>query len=86
VVGPVSLMSLAYLLKEQFRLVFQLRGKVAIRALDDWCAWARRCRIPAFVDLYYRVMRHRESTSSPRSLTTDCPTRWSSRPTPSCHC
>jgi transposase len=51
----------AYLLKEQFRLVFQLRGKVAIRALDDWCAWARRCRIPAFVDLYYRVVKHRES-------------------------
>jgi transposase len=51
----------AYLLKEQFRLVFQQRGKVGVRALDDWCAWARRCRIPAFVDLYYRVMRHRES-------------------------
>jgi transposase len=51
----------AYLLKEQFRLVFQLRGKAAIRALDDWCTWARRCRIPAFVDLYYRVVRHRES-------------------------
>jgi transposase len=51
----------AYLLKEQFRLVFQLRGKAAVRALDDWCAWARRCRIPAFVDLYYRVVRHRES-------------------------
>ena len=51
----------AYLLKEQFRLVFQLRGKAAIRALDDWCAWARRCRIPSFVDLCYRIVRHRES-------------------------
>jgi len=51
----------AYLLKEQFRLVFQLRGKAAIRALDDWCDWARRCRIPGFVDLYYRIVRHRES-------------------------
>ena len=51
----------AYLLKEQFRLVFQLRGKAALRALDDWCAWARRSRIPAFVDLYYRVVSHRES-------------------------
>ena len=51
----------AYLLKEQFRLVFQLRGKAAIGALDDWCAWARRCRIPAFVDLYYRVVKHRDS-------------------------
>jgi transposase len=51
----------AYLPNEQFRLVFQLRDKAAIRDLDDWCAWARRCRIPAFVDLYYRVMRHRDS-------------------------
>ncbi len=51
----------AYLLKEQFRLVFQLRGKTAIVALDDWCAWAKRCRIPSFVDLYHRVVRHRAS-------------------------
>jgi transposase len=50
-----------YLLKEQFRLVFQLRGKQAIRALDAWCSWARRCRIPAFVDLYRRILRHRDS-------------------------
>jgi transposase len=51
----------AYLLKEQFRLVFQLRGTQAIQALDDWCSWARRCRIPAFVDLYHRIVRHRVS-------------------------
>jgi transposase len=23
--------------------------------------WARRCRIPAFIDLYYRIKRHRNS-------------------------
>ena len=51
----------AYLLKEQFRLVFQLRGTEAIRALDNWSSWARRCRIPAFVELHYRIQRHRES-------------------------
>ncbi len=51
----------AYLLKEQFRLVFQLRGHEAIGALDAWCSWARRCRIPAFVDLSRRVVRHRDS-------------------------
>jgi transposase len=51
----------AYLLKEQFRLIFQLRGTQAIQALDDWCSWARRCRIPAFVDLYHRIVRHRDS-------------------------
>ena len=51
----------AYLLKEQFRLVFQLRGRAAIWALDAWCGSARRCRIPAFVDLYRRIVRHRDS-------------------------
>jgi transposase len=48
-----------YLLKEQFRLIFQLRGREAIDALDDWRSWARRCRMPAFVDLCHRIVRHR---------------------------
>ena len=51
----------AYLLKEQLRLVFQQRGRPAIRALDGWISWARRCRIPAFVDLSRRIQRHRAS-------------------------
>jgi transposase len=51
----------AYLLKEQFRLIFQLRGEEAITALDDWCSWAKRCRIPAFVDLCKHIVNHRES-------------------------
>ena len=50
-----------YLLKEQFRLIFQLRGSEALQALDAWCAWARRCRIPSFVDLYRRILCHRDS-------------------------
>ncbi len=33
----------ACLLKGWFRLVFQLRGRAAIRALDAWCSQARRC-------------------------------------------
>ncbi len=49
----------AYLLKEQFRLVFQLRGPDAIAALDDWLGWARRCQIPEFVELYHRIVKHR---------------------------
>ena len=49
----------AYLLKEQFRLVFQLRGQPAIAALDDWIRWARRCRIGPFVDLAKRIAKHR---------------------------
>ena len=49
----------AYLLKEQLRLVFQHRGPAAVAMLDDWLGWARRSRIPAFVDLYHRIKRHR---------------------------
>jgi transposase len=52
----------AYLLKEGLRLVFALtrdRGHEGIAALDRWCAWASRCRIPAFVKLGQRIRRHR---------------------------
>jgi transposase len=49
----------AYLLKEQLRLVFQHRGGEAIAMLDAWLEWARRCQIPAFVELYHRIKRHR---------------------------
>jgi transposase len=51
----------AYLLKEGLRLVFQLPYEQAVEALDRWTSWARRCRIPAFVDLQRKVTRHRES-------------------------
>ncbi len=27
--------------------------------LDAWLAWARRSRIPAFVELYHRINKHR---------------------------
>ena len=27
--------------------------------LDAWLAWARRCQIPTFVDLYHRIKKHR---------------------------
>ncbi len=49
----------AYLLKEQLRLVFQHRGDEAVAMLDDWLAWARRSQIPAFVELYHRIKKHR---------------------------
>lgn len=49
----------AYLLKEQLRLVFAIRGAAGIRFLDDWLAWARRCRIPAFVELARKVVKNR---------------------------
>nr|QIY66920.1 transposase [Streptomyces sp. RPA4-2] len=54
----------AYRLKEALRAVFTLaktRPIAALQALDRWIGWARRCRIPAFVDLQRRVRRHREA-------------------------
>ena len=51
----------AYLLKEGLRLVFQLPYDEAVEALDRWIGWARRCRIPAFIDLQRRIVKHRDS-------------------------
>lgn len=49
----------AYLLKEQLREVFAVRGHAGIALLDRWLAWAARCRIPAFVELARRIRKHR---------------------------
>jgi len=50
----------AYLLKEGLRHVFGLTDPAAAaEALDAWIGWARRCRIPAFVDLQRRIVNHR---------------------------
>jgi transposase len=49
----------AYLLKEELRLVFKLKGPRAVALLDAWLSWARRCRIPAFVKLARSVTDHR---------------------------
>ncbi|MGH3356166.1 MAG: ISL3 family transposase, partial [Nocardioidaceae bacterium] len=51
----------AYLLKEGLRLVFQLPYDEAVEALEAWIGWARRCRIPAFVDLQRRIVKHQAS-------------------------
>ena len=51
----------AYLLKEGLRLVFQLPYDEAVEALGGWIGWARRCRIPAFVELQRRILKHRDS-------------------------
>jgi transposase len=50
----------AYLLKEALRLIFQTPPDQAPAELDRWLAWARRCRIPAFVDLARKIRRHRD--------------------------
>jgi transposase len=49
----------AYLLKEQLREVFALKGEEGKRLLDRWLGWARRCRIPAFIELGKRIIKHR---------------------------
>ena len=51
----------AYLLKEGLRLVFQLGYDEVVEALDAWIAWARRSRIPTFVDLQRRIVKHKAS-------------------------
>jgi transposase len=51
----------AYLLKEGLRLVFQLGYDEAVEALEAWICWARRCRIPTFVDLQRRIVKHKAS-------------------------
>jgi transposase len=49
----------AYLLKEGLRTVFAVKGDAGKEALDHWISWARRSRIPAFVQLQRRIVRHR---------------------------
>jgi transposase len=49
----------AYLLKEGLRYVFSVKGETGKDALDHWISWARRSRIPAFVELQRRIVKHR---------------------------
>jgi len=49
----------AYLLKEALRYVFAVKGKQGKIALDRWISWARRSRLPAFVRLQRRIVKHR---------------------------
>ncbi len=48
-----------YLLKEGLRYVFKVKDEAGKLALDRWISWARRCRIPAFVQLQRRIVKHR---------------------------
>ena len=51
----------AHLLKERLRLAFQLPYAEAEASLGGWISWARRCRIPAFVTLQRRIVKHKAS-------------------------
>jgi transposase len=48
----------AYLLKEGLRHVFQLKGQAGKDALDIWIGWARRSRLPIFVELQRKIVKH----------------------------
>jgi len=54
----------AYLLKEGLRYAFTVKGEAGKEALDHWISWARRCRIPAFVDLQRRIVKHRSAINA----------------------
>jgi transposase len=49
----------AYLLKEQLRQIYRLPADAAIKLLDEWIAWARRCRLPSFVKLAKTITTQR---------------------------
>jgi transposase len=51
----------AYLLKEGLRYAVALKGDEGRDALDVWIGWARRCRIPAFVELGRKVVDNRDA-------------------------
>ena len=50
----------AYLLKEQLRQIYRLGPQAAIRLLDEWLSWARRCRLRPFVKLARTITEQRE--------------------------
>ena len=41
--------------------MFWVKGEEGKQALDRWISWARRCRIPVFVELAGRIVRHRDA-------------------------
>lgn len=49
----------AYLLKEQLRQIYRLPADPAIALLDEWIAWARRCRLASFVKLARTITAQR---------------------------
>ncbi len=54
----------AYLLKEGLRYVFAVKGDQGRDALDRWIPWARRSRLPAFVDLAPKITNHRAAINA----------------------
>jgi transposase len=74
----------AYLLKEELRLVFRVKGPHAVALLDAWLSWPGAAASPRSCNSPGRSPRI--GTGSSRRCCTGCPTRGSSRSTPSCGC
>jgi transposase len=54
----------AYLLKEQLRQIYRVSAKQAEKLLEQWLAWARRCRLPSFVKLAQTITAQRDGILS----------------------
>ncbi len=50
----------AYLISQQLREIYRVPFEVAVRLLDAWLAWARRCRLAPFVKLAKTITKQRE--------------------------
>jgi transposase len=48
----------AYLLKEQLRQAFKVKGWRGVRLLEKWLDWACRCRIGPFVELSRKIRKN----------------------------
>jgi transposase len=48
----------AYLLKEGLRHVFAVKGQAGKDALQAWISWARRSRLPIFIELQRKIVNH----------------------------
>jgi transposase len=49
----------AYLISQQLREIYRVPFAVAVRLLDAWLAWARRCRLGPFVKLANTITKQR---------------------------
>ena len=61
-------LSRAYLLKEELRQVFRLKGEEGTQLLKEWLQWARRCRIRPFVHLAKSISARRADIEATLAL------------------
>ena len=54
----------AYLMKEQLREVFKMKGWLGLVMLDKWISWAQRSRLAPFVRLAKSIRKHRYDIQS----------------------